>query len=107
MFLHAEIETIGDAAKVFGPMGGVCAALVFALIFMFRKYEAEKTATMAEKDARIQDAKASAKMLEELAPYVAKLARRINRVSSTGRDRDDDSDPPPPTSRARIHEEDD
>jgi hypothetical protein len=100
MFLQSEIGTVEIATKLFGPMGAVCAALVIALVYVFRLYHRETR-------ARIEDAKASARMLEELAPYVARLARRINRISTSARGPvDEDSDPPPPISRARIDSED-
>lgn len=88
---QADMGTIETATKLFGPMGAVCVVLCGALIYVFRLYHAETR-------ARIEDARASQKVLEQMAPYLAKLARRINRLSRTT----DESDPPPSISRARI-----
>jgi hypothetical protein len=92
---QADMGTIETATKLFGPMGAVCVVLCGALVYVFRLYHAETR-------ARIEDAKASQRVLDQMVPYLAKLARRINRVSRTP----EDSDHPPPVSRARIPDAD-
>lgn len=95
LFAQVDAGAFETATKLFGPMGAVCLGLVCALAYVFRLYHAETR-------ARIEDAKENVKVLEKLAPYLAKLARRINRISRIP----DDSDPPPPISRARISDSD-
>ena len=80
--------TVETATKLFGPMGAVCVVLCGALVYVFRLYHAETR-------ARIEDARRAAEVL----PYVAKLVRRVERLSKY-----EDSEPPPPISRARIEE---
>lgn len=96
LFAQVDAGAFETATKLFGPMGAVCLGLVCALGYVFRLYHAETR-------ARIEDAKKSEKMLADLAPYLAKLARRINRISRVA----EDSEPPPPISRARISDGED
>jgi len=88
VFGQADMGTVETATKLFGPMGGVCAVLVAALVYVFRLYHAETR-------ARIEDARAFADaqraVNEQILPYVAKIVRRVERLSPV----EGESDPPP------------
>ena len=78
---------IDYAWKIGGPIAVVCLGLIYAVIFLFKKYDAEKT-------ARIADARAYGKTQEDvnmvLLPTMARLAKRLQLLEGTG-----DSDRPP------------
>ena len=88
--LSAQVDAaaLDTATKLFGPLGAVLLGLVGALVYVFKRYERTQ-------EARIEDAKRGAELIEKLLPYLARIARRVER----GRAADSE---PPPISRARI-----
>lgn len=85
------------AWKIGGVWAVVSLALVGVVIFLFRKYDAEKT-------ARINDARAygdaQRAMNEQTLPYVTRITRRLERIERATAD----SDTPPAlrTSLSRL-----
>lgn len=110
--MSPEASAIETAFKLYGAGGAAFVALALVVVFIFRRYEAAQAARFEDAKARIEDAKAYAAKQEQIndriLPYVAKLARRTERITRALRL--DDSDPPPElearTSRIDIGEGD-
>ena len=90
--MFAQAATAGEpmgmidyAWKIGGPIAVVCLGLIYAVIFLFKKYDAEKT-------ARIEDARTYGKNQEEInvtvLPYIAKIVRRVERIERATADSD-------------------